>query len=65
MAKENQSQKPISDTRAFLVIGDSPQVRFENVLAGPISAPKGKAAANPEHREDFERLLKGMAKSSE
>jgi hypothetical protein len=66
MAKKKQrSQKPISDTKAFFVVGPSPHNRFAYLAARAVSDPKKEVAENPHHREDFDRLLKGMARSSE
>lgn len=43
MAKKKQPQKPISDTKAFFVVGDSPHDRFEDLTRRLVSVPKREA----------------------
>jgi hypothetical protein len=52
MAKEKQPQKPLSDTRAYFVIGDSPHDRFEDLARRLVSVPKREA---DEQAEAYER----------
>lgn len=52
MAKKKQPQKPVSDTRAFFVVGDSPHDRFEDLARRLVSVPKSEV---DEQAEAYER----------
>lgn len=43
MADKKQSQKPISSTTAFFVVGDSPHERFEDMATKLLGVAKEEA----------------------